>query len=74
MLKRSFAEFHAQKSIAGHVAQIERLDEALKALQEKDWPDCSKSCTRSAVEDYCTKTATLKELNNRFIVRFCSFV
>ena len=67
MLKRSFAEFHAQKAIGGHLRKIERLDAALKALKAKDWPDCPGDCTKTSLRQYYELHRRLNEMNREWM-------
>ena len=52
MLKRSFAEFHAQRS---HPEALQKLAEGtalLQALQAKPWPHSLQGTSRQDVEEY----------------------
>lgn len=65
MLKRSFAEHHAQKAQPDNLAQMEKAENAIKALQNKEWPTGYNMCSRSEMEKYHKQTMTVKEINER---------
>lgn len=67
MLKRSFAEFHAQKAIVGHRQKIKNLDATLSELKALDWPDCPEHCERSMLRRYFDNLQRLRILNEQLM-------
>ncbi|GMH32178.1 hypothetical protein BSKO_00012 [Bryopsis sp. KO-2023] len=65
MLKRSFAEFHAQKAQPGHMAQVEKAENAVKNLQTKGWPECYRKCSREIVQNYHRLTQSIRDFNEK---------
>lgn len=65
MLKRSFAEHHAQKAQPDNQAQVEKAENAIKSLRSKEWPTCYRMCSRSDMESYHKQTMIVKEINER---------
>lgn len=63
MLKRSFAEHHAQKAQPGNIAQVEKAEHAIKALQNREWPTCYKNCSREEIEGYHRQTLAINDYN-----------
>lgn len=51
MLRRSFAEFHAQKAAPEQARQIRLLEGALEQLRSKPFPGCLSGCTKEAVTE-----------------------
>lgn len=45
MMKRSFAEWRAQRSAPEAAAQLRAVDAALEALQGRPWPHCFAGCS-----------------------------
>jgi antiviral helicase SKI2 len=52
MMRRSFAEFHAQRSAPEDKAAIVLGQKALEKLREKPWPETPSLLTREEVEEY----------------------
>jgi len=52
MLRRSFAEFHAQRAQPGKQAALELAQRRLRAYGRSAWPECGRGCDRPQVEDY----------------------
>lgn len=48
MLRRSFAEFHAQRAQPGKTAALTAGQAQLAAYQNTAWPTCIKGCDRCA--------------------------
>ena len=63
MLKRSFAEFHAQKAIGSQILKIEKADRILEGLKGKKWPDCRQNCTKLVLRHYYDVHQRLKLLS-----------
>lgn len=67
MLKRSFAEFHAQKAIGGHKWRIQSLEGALQKLKERPWPECPCDCSKQLLRQYCDALQRLHQLNRELM-------
>ncbi|GBF97557.1 hypothetical protein Rsub_10158 [Raphidocelis subcapitata] len=52
MLRRSFAEFHAQRAQPERVAELEAGRHQLAAYASAEWPPCVLGCGRGEVERY----------------------
>lgn len=49
MLRRSFAEFHAQKQVPEERKKIDLLQDTLDKVLAKPWPSCLLGCERAEV-------------------------
>lgn len=65
MLKRSFAEHHAQKAQPGNIAQVEKAEHAIQGLQNREWPSCYRSCSREEIESYHRHILAINEYNTK---------
>lgn len=65
MLKRSFAEFHAQRAAPEAQEALRKGQAALKRLRARPWPISSLGTTREAVEEYAEVAATIETLGTR---------
>ncbi|WIA30222.1 hypothetical protein OEZ86_000313 [Tetradesmus obliquus] len=52
MLRRSFAEFHAQRAQPGKSAALAAGQAQLAAYQGSRWPGCLKGCSRGELQQY----------------------
>jgi antiviral helicase SKI2 len=52
MLRRSFAEFHAQRAQPGKQAALDLAQKRLRAYGNAPWPECARGCGRQQVEQY----------------------
>ena len=72
MLKRSFAEFHAQRS---HPEALQKLAEGkarLEALRARPWPNSPCATSLQDVEEYYYLSDDIQLLTNRIQVRTLS--
>lgn len=67
MLKRSFAEFHAQKAIVGHRQRIKNLDQMLDEFKKKEWIQCPLNCSKMDLRQYYDGLQRLKQLNRELM-------
>lgn len=65
MLRRSFAEFHAQRAQPGKSAALAAGQAQLAAYTNTPWPQCIQGCDRSVVERYCELGAAVEDLNQQ---------
>merc|ERR1711965_464296 len=52
MIRRSFAEFHAQRALPNQKALLKRAQAAVADLAAAPWPECYLNCSREEVEAY----------------------
>lgn len=64
MLKRSFAEFHAQKAAPQKVAALQRGQRLLTAYASRPWPVCYLGCSREDVLEYYRVSERIEELSS----------
>jgi hypothetical protein len=62
MLKRSFAEFHAQKAQPEQLAELEAGRALAAAYAARPWPPCYVGCSRAEVEEYHEVCAAMEGL------------
>lgn len=72
MLRRSFAEFHAQRAQPGKTAALAAGQAQLAAYQAAPWPCCIKGCSREDVEAYVQLDVAIAQLTERLQVRCMS--
>ncbi|KXZ46609.1 hypothetical protein GPECTOR_42g820 [Gonium pectorale] len=65
MLKRSFAEFHAQRSAPAGAAELAALESQLAAAAAAPWPATSLGCSRAEVEEYADVCEEVERLSER---------
>ncbi|KAL4421866.1 hypothetical protein ABPG77_003668 [Micractinium sp. CCAP 211/92] len=65
MLKRSFAEFHAQRSQPELLQALERGQAALARLRARPWPMSPLGTTREEMEQYCRLCMDIEKLDAR---------
>lgn len=65
MLKRSFAEFHAQRAQPEVQEALHRGQQALRRLRARPWPQSPLGTTRDAVEEYAEIAAAAETLGDR---------
>jgi hypothetical protein len=63
MLKRSFAEFHAQRAQPGQAAGLAAGEAQLAALEAAPWPPCLCGADRGAITHYWHLSRQIEELN-----------
>ena len=63
MLKRSFAEFHAQRAAPEALQALERGQECLAALRARPWPGSLLGTERAEVERYQALSARIEALS-----------
>ncbi len=63
MLKRSFAEFHAQRAAPDALAKLEAARAQLAALRARPWPHSYLGTTREEVEEYHSLTVRIDRLS-----------
>ncbi|KAG2484118.1 hypothetical protein HYH03_017069 [Edaphochlamys debaryana] len=63
MLKRSFAEFHAQRSAPAGAAELAGVEAALRAAAAAPWPATALGCGREEVEAYADACEAIEELS-----------
>jgi antiviral helicase SKI2 len=63
MLRRSFAEFHAQRSAPEDKAAILLGQRSLEKLQEKPWTDTPALLTREEVEEYVDLSMNIERIS-----------
>ena len=74
MLKRSFAEFHAQRS---HPEALQKLAEGkarLDALRAKPWPHSPHAASQQHVQEYYHLSEHIRALTTHIQVRHPSFL
>ena len=69
MLRRSFAEFHAQRAQPGRAAELEAGRRQLAAYAGAQWPACVLGCGRADVEAYEALCARADALGAELQVR-----
>ncbi|EFJ42164.1 hypothetical protein VOLCADRAFT_107417 [Volvox carteri f. nagariensis] len=62
MLKRSFAEFHAQRAAPAGAAELSDVERRLAAAAAAPWPATSLGCSREEVEEYADLCEQLEVL------------
>lgn len=73
MLKRSFAEFHAQRS---HPEALQKLAEGkarLEALRARPWPNSPQATSQQEVEEYYHLSEHIQALTNHIQVSSAPF-
>ena len=68
MLKRSFAEFHAQKAQPESLAAIERGQSALARVRAQTFPSAFRGTTKQDVLDYFLITQDIDDLSKELQV------
>ncbi len=63
MLKRSFAEFHAQRAAPEALEALQRGQERLAELRGRPWPGSVLGTPRAAVEEYCALSRRIEALS-----------
>ena len=63
MMKRSFAEFHAQRAAPQDQRAIELGQKALKQLQNKPWPISPIGSTKEEVDEYVDLTMSINRIS-----------
>ncbi len=68
MLKRSFAEFHAQRAAPEVLEALQRGRERLAQLHARPWPSSPLGTTRADVERYHSINARIEALSSKIQV------
>lgn len=63
MLKRSFAEFHAQRAAPDALVALQKGQERLAALRARPWPDSLLGTGREEVERYHALSQRIEDLS-----------
>ena len=63
MLRRSFAEFHAQRSAPEDKAAVALGHRALEKLRDKPWPETPTSLSRQEVEEYVDLSMNVERIS-----------
>ena len=71
MLKRSFAEFHAQRAAPEAREALASGEAALAALRARPWPPSRRGTPRAEVERYWALTQRIEALDALLQVRRC---
>lgn len=64
MMRRSFAEFHAQRSAPEDKAAIVLGQKALEKLRDKPWPETPSLLTRDEVEEYVDLSMDIERISS----------
>jgi antiviral helicase SKI2 len=62
MIRRSFAEFHAQRALPDQQKLLAAAQAKVAELAQAPWPECYAGCTREEVEEYADLAATCEDL------------
>ncbi|KAG2427509.1 hypothetical protein HYH02_014555, partial [Chlamydomonas schloesseri] len=65
MLKRSFAEFHAQRSAPAGAAELAAVERELAAAAAAPWPATALGCGREEVEGYADVCEAIERLSEQ---------
>jgi antiviral helicase SKI2 len=65
MLKRSFAEWRAQRSMPKGQQQLEDIERRLARARTIPWPQCIAGCCKEEMEDYLQCTLKIEDLNSK---------
>ena len=68
MLKRSFAEFHAQRAAPEALEALQKGQERLAQLRARPWPHSFQGTSRQEVEDYHSIGRRIEELSSELQV------
>src|SRR5689334_8777967 len=68
MLRRSFAEFHAQRAQPGKSAALSAGAAQLDVYRSTPWPDCIRGCDREQLVEYCDITQKITDINEQLQV------
>jgi antiviral helicase SKI2 len=69
MLRRSFAEFHAQRAQPGKSAALAAGQAQLAAYQATHWPACVRGCDRRELEQYVSLGQRIDDISSELQVR-----
>jgi hypothetical protein len=69
MLKRSFAEFHAQRGAPEALEALQRGQERLAELRARPWPPSALGTTREAVEAFFAASQRIEALSMQLQAR-----
>ena len=62
MIRRSFAEFHAQRALPDQQKLLAAAQAKVAELAQAPWPECYAGCTREEVEEYADLAAACEDL------------
>lgn len=68
MLRRSFAEFHAQRAQPGKSAALSAGAAQLGVYRSTPWPDCIRGCDREQLVEYCDISNKISDINEQLQV------
>ena len=74
MLKRSFAEFHAQKAQPEAISALKKGQTSLQQLQEAAFPEACFGTTKTDVQEFHSITMAIDELSTEFQVCFSTLL
>lgn len=69
MLKRSFAEFHAQRAAPEALEALQKGQERLSQLRARPWPHSFQGTSRQEVDQYHSVGRRIEELSGELQVR-----
>ena len=72
MLKRSFAEWRAQRSMPKGQQQLEEVGKRLVRAKSIPWPQCIAGCAQEEVEDYLKATLKIEDLSSKIQAKIMS--
>jgi antiviral helicase SKI2 len=64
MLRRSFAEFHAQRAQPGKSAALAAGQTQLAAYQASRWPGCVRGCDRQELSQYVALSQRIDDISS----------
>ena len=64
MIRRSFAEFHAQRALPDQQKLLAAAQAKVAELAQAPWPECYAGCTREEVEEYADLAAACEHLTS----------
>jgi antiviral helicase SKI2 len=68
MLRRSFAEFHAQRAQPGKSAALAAGQAQLAAYQASRWPGCVRGCERGELTQYVALGQQIDDISSQLQV------
>lgn len=70
MLRRSFAEFHAQRAQPGKSAALTAGQARLAEYASMAWPSCIKGCDRHQLETYVSLGQRIDDISEKLQVPY----
>lgn len=68
MLRRSFAEFHAQRAQPGKSAALAAGVAQLDVYRNTPWPQCIKGCDKQQLMEYCELNKKIADITEQLQV------